>query len=221
MKPIPQSRADLSPPCLSRRHALSAAMALGAVLAGAAGAAAQQDGSPRDFIQRLGNQTLGILNQDAGAPEKLRELKALLDRSTDLELVARLVMGRHWRAANDTQRQEYLRLFNQLVMQTMAERFSWYTGETFEITAAKAVDDRDTMVSTQILRPSGAPPIRVDWRVRQSEKGFLLIDIVAEGVSMVITQRSEADEIIGRSGLDGLLQEMQRRLQQRDVGKGA
>ena len=66
-------------------------------------------------------------------------------------------------------------------MQTMAERFSWYTGETFEITGEKPVDERDTMVSTRILRPSGKPPILVDWRVRQGANGYLLIDILAEG----------------------------------------
>ena len=40
-------------------------------------------------------------------------------------------------------------------MQAMAERFSWYTGETFEITGAKPVDEQDTMVTTRILRRVG------------------------------------------------------------------
>ena len=100
-------------------------------------------------------------------------------------------------------------------MQTMAERFSWYTGETFEITGAKPVDERDTMVATRILRPSGKPPIMVDWRVRERDGSFLLIDILAEGVSLVVTQRAEAADVIGRDGLDGLLGEMRTRLAQR------
>ena len=101
-------------------------------------------------------------------------------------------------------------------MQTMAERFSWYNGETFEITGAKPVDERDTMVATRILRPSGKPPIMVDWRVRESGGSFLLIDILAEGVSLVVTQRAEAADVIGRDGLDGLLGQMRTRLAQRD-----
>ena len=139
-----------------------------------------------------------MLDQPVAPPEKLRQLKQLLDRSTDLELVARLVLGRYWRQATPEQQAEYVRLFKELVMQTMAERFSWYTGETFEITGAKPVDERDTMVATRILRRAGKPPIMVDWRVRQSADSFLLIDILAEGVSLVVTQRAEAADVIGR-----------------------
>jgi len=204
---------------LSRRSALLsvAAVALAGRTARAAPAAAA---SPRDFIQRLGDRTVAILNEATAPPEKLQQLKRLLDESTDLQLIARLVVGRHWRHATEAQRQEYARLFKALVMQTMAERFSWYTGETFEITGQSPVDERDTMVSTRIVRPNGKPPILVDWRVRQDERGYLLIDILAEGVSLVVTQRSEAAEVINRRGIDGLLAEMRARLAKRDTPTG-
>ena len=202
---------------LSRRAVCLAAA--GAFLLGRA-AWAVQASDPKAFVQQLGDRTIQILNQDGSAQQKLNALKAVLDQATDLDLVGRLVLGRSWRSASDAQREEYLRLFHGLVMQTMAERFSWYTGETFEIVGATPVDDRDTMVSTRILRPDGKPPILVDWRVRQSERGYLLIDIVAEGVSLVVTQRSEASEIINRNGIDGLLQEMRARLAKRDAPTG-
>jgi phospholipid transport system substrate-binding protein len=178
------------------------------------------DGTAEDFIRRLGDRTVAILNEPGAPPEKLEQLKRLLDQATDLELVARLVMGRYWRQASEAQRQEYVRLFKALVMQTMAERFSWYTGETFEVTGHNAVDERDTMVSTRIVRPNGKPPILVDWRVRQDERGYLLIDILAEGVSLVVTQRSEAAEVINQRGIDGLLAEMRARLAKRDTPTG-
>jgi phospholipid transport system substrate-binding protein len=205
---------------LSRRSALLsvAAVALAGRIARAAPAAV--DASPQDFIQRLGDRTVAVLNEATAPPEKLQQLKRLLDESTDLELIARLVMGRYWRQATDAQRQEYVRLFKALVMQAMAERFSWYTGETFEVTGQNPVDERDTMVSTRIVRPNGKPPILVDWRVRQDERGYLLIDILAEGVSLVVTQRSEAAEVINRGGIDGLLAEMRARLAKRDTPTG-
>ena len=161
------------------RRALLAACAAVALL-GPQAARADLGGAER-FIQDLGDRTLAVLEQPVAPQRKLDELKLLLDQSTDLELVARLVLGRYWRQATPEQQGEYVRLFKQLVMQTMAERFSWYTGETFEITGAKPVDERDTMVATRILRPSGKPPILVDWRVRENDGSFLLIDILAEG----------------------------------------
>lgn len=195
------------------RRALLAALVAGALLGPQA---ARADlGGAEQFIQDLGDRTLAVLEQPVAPQRKLDELKLLLDQSTDLELVARLVLGRYWRQATPQQQAEYVQLFKQLVMQTMAERFSWYTGETFEITGAKPVDERDTMVATRILRPVGKAPIQVDWRVRETDGAFLLIDILAEGVSMVVTQRAEAAEVIGQNGIDGLLAQMRDRLAQR------
>ena len=195
------------------RRALLAALLVG-TLFGTWAARADLGGAER-FIQDLGDRTLAVLEQPVGPQQKLDELKLLLDQSTDLELVARLVLGRYWRQATPEQQAEYVQLFKQLVMQTMAERFSWYTGETFEITGAKPVDERDTMVATRILRPAGKAPIQVDWRVRETGGAFLLIDILAEGVSMVVTQRAEAAEVIGQNGIAGLLAQMRDRLAQR------
>ncbi|HEX6014529.1 MAG TPA: ABC transporter substrate-binding protein [Geminicoccaceae bacterium] len=213
------TRTGSAGPKLSRRLALLGGVAAaGAAFPGRIVCAAPTtaDGSAQDFIRRLGDSTVAILGQPSAPPEKLQQLKRLLDQATDLELVARLVMGRYWRQASEAQRQEYVRLFKALVMRTMAERFSWYSGETFEVTGQGAVDERDTMVSTRIVRPDGKPPILVDWRVRRGERGYLLIDILAEGVSLVVTQRSEAAEVINRRGIDGLLAEMRARLAKRD-----
>lgn len=206
-------------PRLSRRRLVLLAAAFTALARPGLAALVNADASPQEFIKALGERTLTILEQDATAQRKLDELKRLLDESTDLALIARLVMGRYWRQASEPQRTEYVRLFNELIMQTMAERLSWYNGQTFEILEARPVDERDSMVATRINRPGGKPPVAVEWRVRRSERGYLLIDIVAEGISLVVTQRSEAAEVINRNGVDGLLAEMRDRVAKRDAAR--
>jgi phospholipid transport system substrate-binding protein len=203
---------------LSRRAAAAAALLLAAAWSPAAPAGAQ-DGTAEAFIERLGRQTVGTLaEKSAPTPERVARLKGVLNQAADLPYIARVIMGRYWRQATEAQQAEYLRLFDALVLQTMAERIDSYAGQTFEVTGSRKADDTDTVVSTNILTPSGGPTYRVDWRVRQGEDGgFKLIDIVAEGVSLVLTQRSEVNDIVGRSGIDGLLAEMRRRLEQRDA----
>ncbi len=201
---------------LTRRAVLGAAAALAAFpMAGSRAA----DQSAESFIEHLGQETVAVLKQRSLPPEeRARQLKELLNRSTDMPYVARVILGRHWRSASEEQRSEYLRLFDALVLQAMAERIESYAGQTFDITGSRKVDESDTVVSTNIAQPSGGPTYRVDWRVRKGDDGrFQLIDIVAEGVSLVITQRSEANDIVNRSGVDGLLAEMRRRLEQRNV----
>ncbi|MCS6877389.1 MAG: ABC transporter substrate-binding protein [Geminicoccaceae bacterium] len=166
------------------------------------------------FVDDLGRRVLAVLgDRSLDRAARLERLTKILDEATDLALVARLVLGRYWREASEAQRREFVDLFRRLLLKTMSDRLDSYGGETYEILGARAVDERDTMVFTRILRPQGEP-IAVDWRVRDLGGRFVLVDVVAEGVSMVVTQRSEAAEIVGRSGIDGLLAEMRRRLAQ-------
>ena len=74
-----------------------------------------------------------------------------------------------------------------------------------------ALSERDTAVQTRINRTGGAPPLSVDWRVRESDGNFAIIDVVAEGVSLVVSQRNEVASIIERRGMDGLIETMRER----------
>jgi phospholipid transport system substrate-binding protein len=198
----------------SRRAVLVAAAGLVAT-AGVAGLADAQDASAEAFVQTVGHQVLTVLeDQSLGDQQKVAKLKQILNQATNLELVARIILGRYWPKATPQQRQEYLRLFDALVMQAMAERIHSYTGQTFDITGSRKVDDQDTVVQTMISQPSGGQQYHVDWRVRKTGDKFQLIDIVAEGVSLVVTQRSDVNDIVSQQGIDGLLAEMRRRLAQ-------
>jgi phospholipid transport system substrate-binding protein len=213
LKPTASSR----PAATSRRQLLATAAALAAILTvGTARAAAATADA---FIQEIGNATVAILKEtDAPVTERVAKLKAILNQATDLPYVGRVILGRHWRAASEKQRQEYLRLFDALVLEAMAERIGSYTGQIFEVASTRKVDDQDSVVSTLISQPDSPTKYRLDWRVRKGDDGrFQVIDIVAEGVSLVLTQRSEVNSIVSSNGIDGLLAEMQRRLERRDV----
>ncbi len=202
---------------LTRRGMLAAAAGTGLLAAAAVTTARAADEGAEAFINRLGQKTIAILkDQDSDKKQKISNLKDLLNRSTDEQYVARVIMGQHWRQATEAQRGEYLRLFDALVLQTMAERITSYAGQTFTISGSRKVDDQDTVVNSTIAQPSNGPSYAVDWRVRKTNTRHQLIDIVAEGVSLVITQRSEVNDFVNRSGVDGLLAEMRRRLDERN-----
>ncbi|MEZ5825902.1 MAG: ABC transporter substrate-binding protein [Geminicoccaceae bacterium] len=161
----------------------------------------------------IGDEALGVLQKDElGKDEKLVVIKDLLDRYTDLDLLAKLVLGKYWRTASEGERKAYTDTFRQLVMKTMADRLHEYGGETFEVVGSREINDRDSLVATNILRPSGAPPIQVEWRVRSEDVGQRIIDVVAEGISLVVTQRSEVGDIVSKEGMDGLIEVMRKRL---------
>lgn len=175
-------------------------------------------GDAQAFIAELGDEVVAILTQaDASNQEKLVELKVLLDDNTDLDLVARLVLGRHWRSASEADREEYVGLFRKILTNTLAARLGDYEGQTFEVVGNNALSERDTAVQTRINRLNGAPPLSVDWRVRQSDGSYAIIDVVAEGVSLVVSQRNEVGSIVERQGMPGLIEAMRERSEDGDA----
>jgi phospholipid transport system substrate-binding protein len=169
----------------------------------------------RTLIQTVGDDVLAVLRDASlGDQDKVERLVALLNGPIDLDLVARLILGRHWRNASEEQRAEYLELFRAFALHTLASRLDVYGGQEFEITGAKVVGRNDALVSTQIL--SQGPPLGVDWRVRElNDNSLVAIDVIVEGVSLIVTQRSEFGAVVERQGMDGLLAELRRRAESR------
>ncbi|GBD43453.1 putative phospholipid-binding protein MlaC [bacterium HR40] len=202
----------------ARRRLLAAAglgwVALWALPAGAAAS------DPKAFVLDLRDRALAVLRRtDLDREAKIGALEDLLEEATDLDLIARLVMGRYWRQATPDQQKRYLELFRALLRRAIAERLDRYSGESFDVTDVQKVDDRDTIVRTLVQRPNGGAPYVVDWRLRDHDGRLLVIDVVAEGVSMLVTQRSEVAEIVGQKGIEGLLATMEERLKkQRSAG---
>ena len=167
---------------------------------------------PESFIEKLGKETVAVLSKTgSNDQERIRDVSKLLDQAADLPLISRLVLGRSWRTATAEQRQQYVKLFRDYALNSLARRFNGYTGgERFKITGSKKLDDTDSLVTTDIALPNRPRPANVDWRVRREDGQFKIIDVVAEGVSMVITNRAQFDSIVSREGMDGLLKQMRK-----------
>jgi phospholipid transport system substrate-binding protein len=168
----------------------------------------------RELIQDIGNQVLGILRDSSLSDEsKFERLVDLLEGPIDLDLVARLILGRHWRTASEAQRQEYLELFRGYALNFLASKLHLYRGQSYEVLDAQVINERDALVATRILGNAG-PPLKVDWRLREENGTLMAIDVIVEGVSLIVTQRSEFGSVIERDGFEGLLAELRQRIRE-------
>lgn len=176
--------------------------------AGTISANAQQAhaNNAESFIAQLGDKALQVLviNSQSDS-ERISAFRALLNEGFDLPLIGRYALGRYWRRATQGQKEEYGVLFEDFIVRTYAVRLGQYGGETLRVTGSRT-DQKDTIVTSEIVR-EGAAPIRVDWRVRSGDSGAKIVDVVVEGVSMLLTQRDEFASVIQRSGgnVEGLL----------------
>ncbi len=185
--------------------------------AGGLGKAAGSD--PVGFINELVDQALKALdNKQLSTEDRARQFRELLDQDFDMTRIAHFVLGRYWKEASEQDRQRFQMLFEEYVVRAYAQRFSDYSGEKVKITGSRPESETSTLVQSQIIRPDGAPPAKVDWRVRKADGGFKIVDVDVEGVSMVLTQREEFSSVIQRSGgLAGLNKTLEQKLASGDT----
>ena len=64
----------------------------------------------------------------------------------------------------EEQRTEFVKLFEEYIALAYSTRLAQYSGETFKVTGSRP-DADGAVVSSQILRPAGAAPVKVEWRL--------------------------------------------------------
>jgi phospholipid transport system substrate-binding protein len=185
---------------------LAVAVAVGAGPARAAGAGATAE-SAAGFVRALAERAEAALADPALTEERRAgKIRALLTETVDIDRVGRFVLGKHMRRATDEERAEYRRLFRAYLLATYGSRLDQYAGERLEIGAARLRDERRAVASSRIVRHAG-PPVQVDWQLLWAEGRWKVVDVVVEGVSLAMTQRSEFGAAINAGGgrIDALL----------------
>jgi phospholipid transport system substrate-binding protein len=183
-------------------------VALLAVLASSPYRPASAASAAESLIQELSTRAIGVLS-DSGlnASQRRDELRPLFDQYLDLPFIARFVLGQQWRPLDDKTRSNYTTAFEHYVTTLYAKRLGSYSGETLNVVGSRSLNDRDTLVNTQMSRKNG-PPVAIDWRVREEGSDGKVIDVVVEGVSMVISQREEFATYLQRKSVDQLIERL-------------
>ena len=188
--------------------AMSVSAIIGSMVAGPALAS-----SAADFIQSTGEQAFrSVSAKNISDAEREERFRSLFKRNFDLPQIARFVMGRYWRRASDRQRREYFDLFEHFIVQAYSFRFKDLSGEILRIGTIHKLNERDLLVASAVEWPGGKR-VRVDWRVRGTGSEYRIIDVVVEGISMLITQREEFAAVIRSNGgkVEGLLAALRKR----------
>ncbi len=164
-----------------------------------AGTASVPDQGAKDFITNMGDQGINFLgSHELTQEQKAAEFKELLENSFDMNTIARFSLGTYWNAATPAQREEYLKLFEQMIVKVYSKRFSDYNGQKFEVQSVRPDGAKDALVTSYIV-PDQGQKVRVDWRVR-NKGSYKIVDVLVEGVSMAMTQRSDFASVIQRGG---------------------
>jgi phospholipid transport system substrate-binding protein len=126
--------------------------------------------------------------------------------------MGRSALGTHWNKATPEQQQRFLKAAASAEAHAYSERFGQYGGQTLTIGRVSTRSDGASIVDSK-LNQSNGQPINIQWEVRNEGQGPRITDVKIEGVSMVITRRSDFNSYIQNHGgkVEALIDELEAR----------
>lgn len=155
--------------------------------------------------QMLADATAALTRQGATDAQKIAAFQEVLKKSLALDVVGKFMLGSTRDKMTPAQIARYDAVFPQYITRQYAQQFKDLVGRPMEVSEAKALNTRDTIVRAKIKRKDGTN-VNVDWRVRKLKDGSLkMIDIIVSGVSIMLVKREEFAAYIAKNGVDSLL----------------
>lgn len=124
-----------------------------------------------------------------------------------------LVLGSHFKSTTPEQREKFFKAFSDFIEQAYAQVLTAYTDQNIQIEPAKEVVDKNLVsIRVNIMQNGGQAPIKLDFKWRKNSKTgeWQAYDMVAEGVSMVVTKQNEWSGILRQQGIEALTAQIQK-----------
>jgi phospholipid transport system substrate-binding protein len=152
-------------------------------------ARAQSTDKATAFVKSTGDKLVAVVNGPGSATAKRAQMTQIVNSDVDVEGIGKFCLGRYWRQATPEQQKQYLVLFHEVLVTNITSKLGEYQGVTFTMGRSKPQDE-EAVVSTTVVRPNNAPTA-VDWIIANPASDPKIIDVVAEGTSLRLTQRSD------------------------------
>ena len=124
-----------------------------------------------------------------------------------------LVLGSYFKSTTPEQRDKFFKAFGDFIEQAYAQVLTAYSSQQIQIEPAKEIGDKNLVnIRVNIMQTGGAGPIKLDFKWRKNSKTgeWQAYDMVAEGVSMVVTKQNEWSSILRQQGIDALTAQIQK-----------
>ena len=152
---------------------------------------------PDVFIQSTVNRASQILSKNISKEEKINQLKSIAKETVDIKGVGFYSLGSARKNLNDSQKIEYLKLFEDYFLKSFSSRLAEYTNPEIEVNDKKFLNENYTIVNSLLVATSERPEVKIDWRVYTKDpENPLIRDLIIEGLSLARTQKEEFSSIL-------------------------
>jgi phospholipid transport system substrate-binding protein len=158
------------------------------------------ESDPGSYVMEMTTNAINTLtDKSISQNEKESQFGKLFDKNFDIPSISRFVLGKYWKQASLDQKKKFIKAFRNYVVKTYSSRFNEYSGEKLKLVNYENEKNPKIFLVHTILERQDAPVIKVDWRIGKKKDRFVILDIIIEGISLAITQRSEFVSVIDQN----------------------
>lgn len=193
-------------------NAISLAVLLSLLFSVFSPEARAQELGPEELVKKVTADVLESVRSDKNLLADRKRALALAEQKVlphvDFREAAQLAVGKAWWSATPVQQERIVKEFRGLLIRIYSNALDTYRGQTMQVMPVRMqAGATETTVRNRYLKP-GAPPVPVEYAMRKTPEGWKIYDISVEGVSLVLTYRSEFEQITRTSGIDGLIKRL-------------
>jgi phospholipid transport system substrate-binding protein len=193
------------------RQARAAGWPLALLAVGLLGAEAPQPpgaatpSPPRAMVQETIDAVLVVLNDKSASTEQKRtRIEQIAYQRFDFVTLSKLVLARNWPRFSKTQQEQFIEEFKRYLAVNYGNRIERYDQQKVEIVGERQEPRGDVTIQS-IVRGGEFEGATIDYRLRQNQGRWLVIDVIVEGISLVSNFRDQFKEVLARGGPEELL----------------
>jgi phospholipid transport system substrate-binding protein len=163
--------------------------------------------SPPEVVRKLTEAVIAVLQRNnLSADARLTTIRDIIYDYADFATISRLVLARNWSELNTIQKEQFIEEFKKYLSISYGRNVESYSHEQVLIVGDRDEGRGDWSVQTKTRRPQPGGDVLVEYRLRQSNGEWKVIDLLIERVSLVSNYRSQFQAIMANGGIDHLLE---------------
>jgi phospholipid transport system substrate-binding protein len=169
-------------------------------------AAASAASAPRQMVQETIDAVLVVLKDESLSTEQKRsKIEQIAYQRFDFITLSKLVLARNWPRFSKTQQEQFIAEFKRYLAVNYGNRIERYDQQKVEIVGERQEPRGDVTIQS-VVRGGEFEGATIDYRLRQNQGRWLVIDVIVEGISLVSNFRDQFKEVLARGGPEELLQ---------------
>ncbi|MGD7034385.1 ABC transporter substrate-binding protein [Alkalicoccus sp. WONF2802] len=169
--------------------------------------------SAREVVENFQDELLDVMKngKELGYKGRFDKLEKPVIESHDLNMIARVVVGREWENMSSDQQDKFVEVFSRFSVASYAHNFKEYSGESFKFESEEETGRGGVIVHTYLVIPDDKD-VKFDYMLKKKGNSWKIINIIANGVSDLALRRSEYGSILKRDGYDVLIEKISEKI---------